>query len=460
MSVKHIDGEIFQEEQMMNHQRSSEHGQVLVLLAVALVVLLGFTALAVDGSMVYSDRRYAQNAADAASLAGGSAAALSMEDNGIYYNKWNCSSTILNNVVVPAAVTVSVARAQDNDFTVGGVSNAQYDSGNHGVTVECGNVGTGPFKDRYLDIKTKLTLDTQTAFAHFVFSGPMRNTVEAVTRARPRQPLAFGYAIVALNEADCSGQSNGAGFQGSTATVVKGGGIFSNGCLRGDVSHEDMIDVIDASVYYHYKRSNDDLSDFDIQPSGSPQHLSPDTDLIPPSAYTLDPEPNCASSRAHNYTAAQFENDAIDADGLAPGLYCVTGNVKFNAGDVSRGAGITIVLKNGGMTINGGATIQWTAPVEIPNPAPAIPGLLIYAPPSTNSNPNTEIQINGNSASYFTGTVLAPKLSVDITGNESADAYKTQVIAYNVKAGGDSTTNVTFEANQQYSRPAYIELYK
>ena len=33
---------------MMNHQRSSEHGQVLVLLAVALVVLLGFTALAVS----------------------------------------------------------------------------------------------------------------------------------------------------------------------------------------------------------------------------------------------------------------------------------------------------------------------------------------------------------------------------------------------------------------------------
>jgi hypothetical protein len=134
--------------------------------------------------------------------------------------------------------------------------------------------------------------------------------------------------------------------------------------------------------------------------------------------------------------------------------------VKFNANDVSRGAGITIVLKNGGLTINGGATIQWTAPVEHPDPAPAIPGLLIYAPPSTNYNPNNEIQINGNSASYFSGTVLAPKLTVDIEGNESADAYKTQVIGFNVKAGGNSTTNVTFEANQQYSRPAYIELYK
>jgi hypothetical protein len=54
----------------MKRKNPSESGQAIVLLAISIVVLLGFTALAVDGGMIFSDRRHAQNAADAAALAG------------------------------------------------------------------------------------------------------------------------------------------------------------------------------------------------------------------------------------------------------------------------------------------------------------------------------------------------------------------------------------------------------
>ncbi len=46
-----------------------EKGQALVIIALAAVSLFGFTALAIDGSRVFSDRRHAQNAADTAALA-------------------------------------------------------------------------------------------------------------------------------------------------------------------------------------------------------------------------------------------------------------------------------------------------------------------------------------------------------------------------------------------------------
>ncbi len=52
---------------------------VLVLLVLGVVVLFGFAALAVDGGMVYSDRRHAQMGSDASSLAGGGAAAVGRE---------------------------------------------------------------------------------------------------------------------------------------------------------------------------------------------------------------------------------------------------------------------------------------------------------------------------------------------------------------------------------------------
>src|SRR5574337_792710 len=49
---------------------SRESGQAIVLIVMAMVGLVGLTALAVDGGNAYSDRRHAQNAADTAALAG------------------------------------------------------------------------------------------------------------------------------------------------------------------------------------------------------------------------------------------------------------------------------------------------------------------------------------------------------------------------------------------------------
>jgi len=55
---------------MTHHERHGERGQVLILVAVALLVLLAFAALAVDVGHLYGERRQMQNAADAAALAG------------------------------------------------------------------------------------------------------------------------------------------------------------------------------------------------------------------------------------------------------------------------------------------------------------------------------------------------------------------------------------------------------
>src|SRR5688572_8207420 len=55
---------------MRGGRESDERGQAIVLVALSLVVLLLFAALAVDGGRFVSERRYLQNAADAAALAG------------------------------------------------------------------------------------------------------------------------------------------------------------------------------------------------------------------------------------------------------------------------------------------------------------------------------------------------------------------------------------------------------
>src|SRR5687767_324529 len=54
---------------MLTSQFRWERGQAIVLLALALVGLLGFAAVALDGGNIYTEQRRAQSAADNAALA-------------------------------------------------------------------------------------------------------------------------------------------------------------------------------------------------------------------------------------------------------------------------------------------------------------------------------------------------------------------------------------------------------
>jgi hypothetical protein len=197
---------------------SGEEGQVLVFLALVMVGLLGFGALALDGGMLFSDRRHAQNAADSSSLAGASAAAYYMRGNNVNYNAFICGTG--GTVYTAAAAELeAISRAASNDYIIDTDM-----SDNHGVEVVCEITDMTSYEDKHIDVITLITRDTQSNFAHLVYSGPLRNEVEAVARVYPPMPLAFGKAIIALNNSACSGNQNGVIFSGSSSTTVTGGG--------------------------------------------------------------------------------------------------------------------------------------------------------------------------------------------------------------------------------------------
>ncbi len=75
-------------------------------------------------------------------------------------------------------------------------------------------------------------------------------------------------------------------------------------------------------------------------------------------------------------------------------------------------------------------------------------------------NNTNDIQINGNSKSYFEGTILAPGSNIDMLGTGEVDAFHTQVIGWNVEVGGNADTFVLYNGDEQYSEPSAIELYQ
>lgn len=432
---------------MKEKRNSSERGQVLVLLVFGFIVLLGFSALAIDGGMVYADRRHAQNAADAASLAGGAAAALSLENSFVSYSNWGCNNNVVTDPRITAAMQAArneaILRADSNDFDIDDDILADDDNG--GVTISCGQESNGNWIDRYIDITTTISSTTQTSFAHFVYKGPLRNTVNAVTRVRPRAPVALGNAIVALNNAVCSGNQNGVIFGGSSEVNITGGGVFTNGCLTGN---GDQFSVASTHNVSYAGSATGSLGNISPAPNHIPQQL-------PSSSYNI-PAPNCSHPNAHTVNDIQLSNGSLD---LAPGLYCITGSpnaIKINGGTLT-GNGVTLYVINGGVTINGNAEVALSAPDRLPNPSPALPGILFYL---ANGNTNT-IELEGNNTSQYFGMIYAPSGDVVLTGASGVHpTFHTQVIGNNVEVSGNAFIDINYNGDDNFSMPSMLELYK
>jgi Flp pilus assembly protein TadG len=431
----------------------NESGQVMAFLAIIFVVLLGFAALAIDGGMLFSDRRHAQNAADASSLAGGSGAAYYMRLHNVNYNAFVCGTSGATNTA-NAALTAAITHAALNDYVI------DLDiTDNHGVIVACEINDLGSYEDKHLDIITKITRDTSTNFAHLIYDGPLRNEVEAIARIYPPAPLAFGKAIVALNNNACSGNSYGVIFSGSSNTTVTGGGVWSNGCFTGNGSSFNVT-VNNGGVGFAGS-STGTLTN--INPS--PQHVPSEL----PDYSTVVSEPDCSglpNRTVPNHPPAILEAgiyDEIKWTGgdltLNPGLYCVTGSkgISINGGSV-QGNGVTIFLQSGGVEISGNVSpVDVRAPEEAPDPSPAIPGILFYL---ANGNSNT-ISVTGNSTSFYLGTVYAPDGDLYFSGSSGTDpTFNTQLIGNNVEVSGGATIDINFNDEENYEKPPYMDLLK
>jgi hypothetical protein len=415
----------------MKATKSRENGQALIILVVGMIVFLAFVALAIDGSMVYSDRRRAQNGSDAASLAAVGVTALALENAQITANNWDCGNADMA-YAINLGLAAAVDRAGDNNFAI------DYDDSDYNsVSAQCSQEYIGGYLDRYIDFTTHISTTTDTSFLQIVSDGPMQNRVIAIARVRPRQPIAFGNAIVALNEAGCQGNSNGGIYHGDTGVTVDGGGVFSNGCLKSN-GNSGYVEVLNAGVEY-VAELIDPHDMFTPDPTQT-------NHKVPPSMYNV-PTPDCGDPNA-------FDNSDFD-DNLEPGLYCLSGDINLNGGEI-WGEGVTLYFIDGSLSINGNVEVYLTAPPRSPDPAPAIPGLLIYLPPTNNS----EIRINGNAGNYFQGTILAPASDIIFEGTADADIQRAQVIGYNVQAGGNAKLNVFFDENLTYSKPTFLELFK
>ena len=393
---------------IMKH--SSERGQVLVIIALAIIGLIGMTGLAIDGSRAYSERRHAQNAADTAALA--AALAYVRTPDGPWTD-------------------VGYSRAASNGYDNDGTTNiveVVYPPDERAETEYVGNTD-------YVQVVITSHLDT--LFGRVVGINQVTNTVQAVAKVDPSvfTELYDGNAIVGLAPHECKAVK----YQGNANTTVTGGGLFVNSdCPTAAFFNNSSSASLTAPSLTVV--GDEDHKDGALNVGTITENAQDKAMSYPPREYIL-PKPDCtedATVDGETMTPGNWSGTFPPAHVkyLESGFYCVnSGDFKLNAGDYLEGHNVLIYMATGKVTWNGGATVKLYAPETEP-----YKGLSLYLP-VTNSSPVT---LNGNSDSEFEGTILAPASEVQINGTGDAGMIG-QIIGYTVDLGGTSGINIQYD---------------
>ncbi len=199
--------------------KKSEKGQILVILGLALVAIMGVTALAVDGSLILNERRQDQSTADSAALAGAGSAAQYLKVNDI-------SSFVCGTAITTSASNVAISAAQ-NAALADNVSLASGDlSSGNGVTTTCGTSDGKP----YMDITVHVASQRELTFGKIVSNQPFYTEVESVARIYVNSSFAGGNGLITTGTT-CD--SNGGIYAlGNGRIYMHSGGIYSSSCLK------------------------------------------------------------------------------------------------------------------------------------------------------------------------------------------------------------------------------------
>ena len=412
----------------MRKIKFQENGQALIVIALAAVVLFGFAALAIDGSMKFSDQRQAQNAADTSALA----AALARTRGQSY-------------------ATIGQTRATSNGYNNNGTTNI--------VEITTTATPTGACPGTGMDIQVKITSYVKTTFARVVWSGwdKFKNVAYATARScdvfkSGGGPLYAGSSIYATRTTACGNGVNDKAIYvgGSSQIQLWGGGMGSassdGGCLhfKGGEAQFKLTETspktcaeIDTAApsggTFNSVKGQDGCGKVNYGVT----FPAPPADLGITCATTATKTGSTLSPG--NFTGT-FPGAGVTT--LQPGTYCVNGDFTLNGGANLSGSGVTIVLNTGGIKWNGSMTLNLSGPTSGP-----YKGLTIYAPPSNTS----QMTMNGSSNVTLTGTLLAQNAPCDFVGSGQIQKVTLQMICYTWQMNGSADVQIMYDPDKLYS---------
>ena len=448
----------------MKTNSGSERGQVLVLIALAIIGLVGITGLAIDGSVILADRRRAQNAADTAALAGALAKiqAQAPPPDGYGYT----------NVQARAPMkTAALDRAISNGYYPDLLSSQVevYDCDE--IDASC----PAPYTSNSDYVQVIITSNVDTFFARVLGIPQLHNRVQAIALADDDDtgPLFDGRSIVALNP-DCP-PSGSLIVSGDSLITINGGGMWANAdesCAFKCTSTSVTVEIPDGgitspagtfesiSAHCGEELTDDGINYGDNQIPYPPElpdlPLPPECDLDDPASQAFvstgvwaDPihGPTLTSYITPGYYGTFPPKKDSEGNNLQnhvfmePGVYCVDTVLKLTTEQLHLyGEDVTIWIRAGnGFTINGGIVQLFAS-----NDGDYAGYLIIVEPDYAGSV--TACNLEGNALNEYVGAIYAPHCNVTVTGTADTppDGIDSQIIGYNVTINGTSNLTINY----------------
>lgn len=382
----------------------NEKGNVLVLAAAAMPLVIGSAGIAIDTIQLSLLKRHLQRAADSAALAGAYAKA---QDNGYNINDAVTKALTFNDAF-PSTPTISQPTTGTH--------------ANRAVQVDLSATRTLPFWSFFRGAAPTIQVS---ATAALVYSGK--------------------YCMISLDE----GNGTGIKFAGSSI-VNMGCGIISNTSGANAVNVDGNATSIVASP----------VAAVGGVPS-STRYQQP-TLLLPYSLKQEDPfkdipDPPTFSSCNDKITDATPVADiqpggcyqGLDVNKaltLPAGTYYLKGDLKLNASANVTAHGVTLVFTSDTLTtasslpkieIDGSAKLDLTAPSDPDNPYDGI--AMYYDRRAVATSPGPKIE--GNSTTTFEGAFYFPSQDLTFRGNSNMASTCIQLVAFHLTFEGNTTIN-------------------
>ena len=403
------------------HNLSQRRGQALIVVALALAGLIGIVGLVVDGGNAFLDRRKAQNAADAAALAG-ALARIRGED----------------------MVTIAFASAAQNGYNNDSVTNrVEFFS----------PPKDGPHSDNVEYIQIIITSHIDTYFARIVGRSQITNVVQAVARTKGSEykQLLSGMAVVSLAPSSNCGNQKSFWIHGNATLDISGGGVFinsnnetcallqhGNGSLR--VGDGYRIDVVGGASIQKPLLFTPGVVVGAVPVNYPPPFFMPEVDCEGETAQVSED----GTSMTPGVWKDEFPPASVTH--LESGNYCLENGMNING--PLQGSDVVFNVMDGDVRF-GTANIILDAPDSGDNA-----GLLIYLPQENNSR----VVLDGGSGSIISGTILAPASPIVINGNSSSSGFHSQIIGYTVEAGGSGNVVIVYNDAQNFDSHTMPEI--
>jgi hypothetical protein len=458
----------------MFRKMNGQRGQALILITFAMIALIAMVGLAVDGSMAFSDRRHAQNAADTAALAGAMTK--------VYGHEQKLSNGVIYSNLVLSAMNMAAQNGFNSDLVSNTVEVFTCDM----PASSCGPQYAGDPDYVQVIIHSRV----ETFFAGVIGVGEMRNRVQAVALAEKKLsgPIFNGDSIISLAQ-QCETPKNFS-VEGNPNLTVTGGGLYVNSSdpscgftcnsnsakINGNITTAggpfDLSAKCEENIVGD-KATDGDQWDFPVTLDDMGLEFPPEC-ASPKGTYTnyKGTYPGYAGVELTVLTPGWYSDfppkkeqplgSLFDTILMLPGTYCVDNVVKLVEQKLTLiGEDVTFFLHDGNFfNLNGG-----TMKLDAPDTGPYAGYLMIVAPDYGNpvlSESPENCTINGGATNIFTGAIFAPYCNCTINGGSEPTGFDAQFICYTVKITGSAAISFTYDAgeNPENNQPGEVGLIK